>query len=222
MLPRDVCLAIVESEEWKLALLNETMNDRSMRTTPMRKLIRKMPGNFVKFSFGNFLRCLSLCCFCGRWWLGCAESSFARMSDNWHPCKALPFCWVLVLRAFTWLLSLHLKTMMTADQDRSCSVHFVFTVTSAVCAYFQMSRYKFWTAVLLIVHRTLSDTIRITGTNSTTLSSTILILIMTRKSTWKWTNQMVGNDEFVICSITTESFNWNRSRKYNNCLYINL
>ena len=60
-LPRDVCLAIVKSEEWKLALLNETMNDRSMRTTPMRKLIRKMPGLStidIEFSFRNLLGCL--------------------------------------------------------------------------------------------------------------------------------------------------------------------
>ena len=61
ILPRDVCLAIVKSEEWKLALLNETMNDRSMRTTPMRKLIRKMPGLStidIEFSFRNLLRYL--------------------------------------------------------------------------------------------------------------------------------------------------------------------
>lgn len=41
--------AIVESEKWKDALRSENLNLKTAaRNTPMRKLIRKMPGNHAK------------------------------------------------------------------------------------------------------------------------------------------------------------------------------
>ena len=42
---RDVAMAIVNSTKWKEALRNETLDlNTGNRDTPMRKLIRKMPG----------------------------------------------------------------------------------------------------------------------------------------------------------------------------------
>ena len=44
---RDVAEAIVHSKKWREALSNETekmVNNKKIRETPLRKLIKKMPG----------------------------------------------------------------------------------------------------------------------------------------------------------------------------------
>ena len=48
---RSVCLAIINSTNWKDSLKNETINEKTgYRDTPMRKLIRKMPGLYMSLS----------------------------------------------------------------------------------------------------------------------------------------------------------------------------
>ena len=48
---RDVANAILNSDKWKEALRNDTSNMKDgTRNTPMRKLIRKMPGELVAIS----------------------------------------------------------------------------------------------------------------------------------------------------------------------------
>lgn len=43
---RDIALAIIQSKEWKSALRNSTISPLGEITTPLRKLIKKMPGEF--------------------------------------------------------------------------------------------------------------------------------------------------------------------------------
>ena len=46
---RDVASEIVSSEFWEDALRNETLDIATgIRTTPMRKLVKKMPGTYLK------------------------------------------------------------------------------------------------------------------------------------------------------------------------------
>ena len=43
-MPRDVAMVIVKSPKWASALRNVTKDQWEGHTTPLRKLIRKMPG----------------------------------------------------------------------------------------------------------------------------------------------------------------------------------
>ena len=45
---RDVAKVIVNSTKWRDAMMSETVNPKTgYRDTPMRKLIRRMPGNHL-------------------------------------------------------------------------------------------------------------------------------------------------------------------------------
>ena len=48
---RDVASEIVSSEFWEDSLRNKTLDPATgVRTTPMRKLVKKMPGMYLKRS----------------------------------------------------------------------------------------------------------------------------------------------------------------------------
>lgn len=76
---RDVAFCIVNSEKWKDALRNETLDlITGNRDTPMRKLIRKMPG---KYPLHQFLPQLDAWFWC-HLWTDVAERVFHRCSQS--------------------------------------------------------------------------------------------------------------------------------------------
>ena len=44
---RDVALTIVQSENWELALKNKILGEDGRATTPLRKLIQRLPGKLL-------------------------------------------------------------------------------------------------------------------------------------------------------------------------------
>lgn len=49
-LNRDIALEIIQSDQWKSALRNTSKSPLGKITTPLRKLIKKMPGEFFSVS----------------------------------------------------------------------------------------------------------------------------------------------------------------------------
>ena len=45
---RDAAMAILSHRDWKLALRNKTLDEDKNLTTPIRKMVRRMPGNCFK------------------------------------------------------------------------------------------------------------------------------------------------------------------------------
>ena len=54
---RDVALAIIQDENWELALKNKILGEDGRATTPMRKLIVRLPGkSFLTITEANFFK----------------------------------------------------------------------------------------------------------------------------------------------------------------------
>lgn len=52
---RDIALALIKSKQWKKTLRNTTVNQFGNCTTPLRKLIKKMPGEFQTYCIDNMV-----------------------------------------------------------------------------------------------------------------------------------------------------------------------